>query len=125
LSGSVLSYQGGFVGDYQESAIVNGHPSWINANYAIWYADDLNDWVLGKIEGRGGNYISIEAEGQGTTCPNSIASSNWNYWSGSSWLSFSSSVISVTCSQAKVLNVEVHGANSTMAHESDEKRNED
>ena len=104
LSGSVLSYQGARAGDYQESATVNGHPSWINAGNAIWYADDLSDWVVGNIENRGSNYIGIEANGQGTTCPNSIASTNWNYWSGSSWLTFSSSVISITCSQAKGKN---------------------
>ena len=104
LSGSVLSYQGVCAGDYHESATVNGHPSWINAGYAIWYADDLSDWVVGDIEYRGSNYIRIEADGQGTTCPYYIASSNWDYFDGSSWVSFSSSVISVTCSQAKGKN---------------------
>ena len=102
---TVLSNQGiplEFNGDYQESAIVNGHPSWINANYAIWYAD--SDWVVGLIEGRGSDFgIGIIA-GKGTICPNSIASTNWYYWNGSSWVSFSSSVISVTCSQAKGKN---------------------
>ena len=104
LSGSVLNYQGSRAGDYQESAIVNGHPSWINADQAIWYADGLSDWVVGPIGARGSNTIAIQAIGQGTTCPNSIASSDWSYWSGSSWLTFSSSVMSVTCSQAKGKN---------------------
>ena len=101
LSGSVLSYQGSRAGDYQESAIVNGHPSWINANYAIWYSDGAADWVVGPISYRGGNTVGIIANGQGTTCPTSIASTNWDYWNGNLWVSFSSSVISVTCSQAK------------------------
>ena len=104
LSGTVLSSQGGRTGDYQESAIVNGHPSWIAADGAIWYADDLNDWVVGDVEDRGSNLIGIQADGQGTTCPYYIASSNWDYFDGSSWVSFSSSVISVTCSQAKGKN---------------------
>jgi hypothetical protein len=101
LSGAVLSYQGGFAGDYHESAIVNGHPSWINANYAIWYADGAADWHFGSIENRGRDIAGIRADGQGTTCPTSIASTNWDYWNGNLWVSFSSSVISVTCSQAK------------------------
>jgi len=126
LNGTVVSHQGGRAGDYQESVMVNGHPSWINRDHAIWYADGMDDWVVGSIGSRGKDISGIQAVGQGTTCPNSIASTNWDYWNGSSWISFnSSSVISVSCSQAKVLNGEVHGANSTMAHESDEIRNED
>jgi hypothetical protein len=104
LSGAVLSHHGSRVGNYKESAIVNGHPSWINANHAIWYADDLNDWVVGKIEARGSNVIGIQASGQGTTCPTSIASSDWQYYDGSSWKWFSSSVMSLSCSQAKGKN---------------------
>ena len=104
MSGNVLSSQSTRAGDYQESAIVNGQPSWINAYNAIWYADDLSDWVVGTIDGRGGNTIAIQANGIGTTCPYSIGSTDWSYWSGSSWLSFSSSVISVSCSQVKGKN---------------------
>ena len=26
-------------GDYQQSTIINGHPSWVNSNYGIWYYD--------------------------------------------------------------------------------------
>ena len=105
LSGTVLSYQASRVGDYQESAIVNGYPSWINADNAIWYSDDSSAWVVGSIEERGSDLAGIgAADVPGTTCPNSIASTNWSYWSGSSWLTFSSSVISVTCSQAKGKN---------------------
>ena len=104
LSGAVLSHQSTRAGNYQESAIVNGHPSWINAGQAIWYSDDLSDWVVGRIEDRGSNFIGIQAIGQGTTCPFDIASSDWNYYDGSSWASFSSSGMSVTCSQAKSKN---------------------
>ena len=106
LSGTVLSYQASRVGDYQESAIVNGYPSWINADFAIWYSDDSSAWVVGSIEERGSDLAGIgAADVPGTTCPNSIASSNWYYVNGNSWVNTgSSSVISVTCSLAKGKN---------------------
>ena len=103
LSGAVLNHQGSRAGDYHESAIVNGHPSWINAYNSIWYCDGCSDWVVGPISGRGSDFAGIIADGQGTTCPYNIASSNWQYWN-SGWVTFSSSVMSVTCSQAKGKN---------------------
>ena len=103
LSGAVLSYQGSRAGDYHESVIVNGHPSWINDDNAIWYSDGSSDWVVGSISGRGGDSVGIAANNIGTTCPYNIASSNWQYWN-SGWVTFSSSVMSVTCSQAKGKN---------------------
>ena len=103
LSGANPPTKGEFVGNYQESAIVNGHPSWINANYAIWYSDGLPGWVVGPISNRGGDTVGLIANGhgQGTSCPNYIASTNWYHHNGVSWVSFPSSVISFTCSQAK------------------------
>ena len=35
-SGSVDSHHG----EYVESTLVNGHPSWISGTHAIWYTDD-------------------------------------------------------------------------------------
>ena len=29
--------------------MTNGPPSWINANYAIWFNDDYSDWVVGVL----------------------------------------------------------------------------
>ena len=98
-----LSYQSWRVGDYYESAIVNGHPSWINAYNAIWYSDGSSDWVVGSISNRGGDLVGIAANNIGTTCPYNIAW-NGNYWNGASWVIFNSSVISVTCSQDKGKN---------------------
>jgi len=123
LNGTVVSHQGSRASDYQESVMVNGHPSWINADNAIWYSDGSSDWAVGDIELRGGDVYGIVANNKGTICPNS--NTYWNYYNGTSWVSASSSDISFSCSQAKVLNGEVQGANSTMAHEDDETRNED
>merc|ERR1711935_924268 len=58
LSGA---YQLTRAGDYQESAMVNGHPSWINADHAIWWSDYAADWAVGAIEDRGSSYAGIRA----------------------------------------------------------------
>ena len=79
-----LSYQSWRVGDYYESAIVNGHPSWINAYNAIWYSDSSSDWVVGSISNRGGDFVGITASNMGTTCPYDIASTDWKYWNSDS-----------------------------------------
>jgi hypothetical protein len=101
LSGDVLNYQGTRAGDYHESAIVNGLPSWINGDHAIWYSDGFSDWAVGNIEWRGEDFAGIRSKE--FDCPYNIASSNWQYWN-SGWVTFSSSVMSVTCSQAKGKN---------------------
>ena len=104
LSGPVLNHQPGRAGDYQESAIVNGHPSWINDYNAIWFVVDFDEWAVGGIEYLGTNFRSLAAESQGgSVCPFDIDSTNWYFWNGE-WTSAGASEISVTCSQAKGKN---------------------
>ena len=99
MSGNVLSSQSTRAGDYQESAIVNGHPSWINANHAIWFVDDYDDWAVGGIEDLGTNARSMSADSQGgSVCPFDIDSTTWFFWNGG-WNSAGAGEISITCSQ--------------------------
>ena len=85
--------------------MTNGHPSWINANYAIWYVDDFQDWCVGSVADRGANGRWISADNQGSTCPFAITSTNWDLWYNSQWNSgFYGSGVSFTCSQAKSKN---------------------
>ena len=105
LSGPVLSHQSLRDGDYQESAIVNGLPSWINKDSALWFSDDYQEFMVGSISERGSNSRGIHSPpGWINSCPDSIDSINWKYYDGSSWLYFETSSISVTCSQAKGKN---------------------
>ena len=84
-------------GDYQKSVIVNGHPSWINANHAIWFVDD--DWAVGGIESLGTNSRGLTADSQGgSVCPFDIDSTTWFFWN-SGWNSTGAGEISITCSQ--------------------------
>ena len=101
MSGNVLTSQSTRAGDYQESAIVNGHPSWINANHAIWFVDDFDEWAVGGIEYLGTNFRSLAAESQGgSVCPFDIDSTNWYFWNGE-WTSAGAGEISIICSQDK------------------------
>ena len=76
--------------------------SW-NDFHGIWYDDGASDWIVGSIQDRGSGLAGIVSVVQGAVCPYNIASSNWDYWNNE-WVSFSSSVMSVTCSQAKSKN---------------------
>ena len=100
------SYQSAKAGDYLESATVNGHPSWINANNAIWFVDEFDDWAVGDIKERGGVFRGFSAKNQGgSVCPFDITSTNWDFWSGGGgWMVAGAGEISITCSQAKGKN---------------------
>ena len=105
MSGSVLTSQSTRAGDYQESAIVNGHPSWINDYDAIWFVVDFDEWAVGGIEYLGTNFRSLAAQSQGgSVCPFDIDSTNWYFvWNGG-WNSAGAGEISITCSQSKGKN---------------------
>ena len=98
------SYQSAKAGDYLESATVNGHPSWINANNAIWFVDDFDDWAVGDIKERGGIFRGFSAKNQGgSVCPFDIDSTTWKFWNRG-WTSAGAGEISITCSQTKGKN---------------------
>ena len=80
--------------------MVNGHPSWINKWYGIWFTDSLADWVVGPINRRGkANYWIVSNDQGGSICPFEIPSTNWNLGNSSGW--YSGSGAGFTCSQAK------------------------
>ena len=77
MSGNVLStYKSSLAGDYQKSAIVNGVTSWINADYAIWFVDDTDFWVVGKLKERGMDLSFMKAKSK-SVCPSAIDSTTW------------------------------------------------
>ena len=86
--------------------MTNGHPSWIDGNYAIWFSDDANDWIVGTIGGRGGNSGFMQSNNQGSKCPFDITA-NWYLYYGGQWNLVAGT--SFTCSQAKskkkILNI--------------------
>ena len=100
MSGNVLSSQSARAGDYLKAAIVNEHQSWINANRAIWFVDDLHAWVVGNIENLGTNVCGLLAYSQGgSVCPFDIDSTSWSFiaWNGG-LTNAQAGEISITCS---------------------------
>ena len=103
MSGSVSSFQSERGGDYLEAATVNEHPSWINANYAIWFDDDNDAWVVGYKEDLGTIFGGLSAYSQGgLVCPYDIDSTTWRFaaWSGG-WTFAQAGEVSITCSQSQ------------------------
>ena len=101
------SYQSAKAGNYIESAIVNGHPSWINANHAIWFVDDLDDWAVGDIKERGTIFRGLSSHNQGgSVCPFDITSTNWDFWNGTKWNSVGGGAgeIAFSCSPVECKN---------------------
>ena len=99
------SLQSSRAGDYQESASVNGHPSWINAKNAIWFFDVFDDWVVGDIKKRGLIFRGLKTDNQGgSECPFDITATKWSFWNGTKWNSVGAGELSLHCSLAKCKN---------------------
>ena len=81
MSGNVLSAQSR-AGDYHKSAIVNGYPSWINANNdAIWFVDEIKSWVVGNIKDRGMYVCGMKDTAKNISkCPYDVDSTAWKFW---------------------------------------------
>ena len=106
MSGNVLSTQSAKAGYYLKAAIVNEHQSWINANHAIWFVDDLDAWVVGNIENLGTNVCGLLAYSQGgSVCPFDIDSTTWFFFIGDivngGVTNAQAGEISITCSEAQ------------------------
>ena len=75
-------------GIYQRAEKVNGKRSWISSNNinAIWYDTDAygsisDDWIIGLLDGLGGNFGHIASTGnQGiSSCPYNVSMDAWKY----------------------------------------------
>ena len=104
MSGNVSSSQWERAGDYHlEPAFVNEHPSWSNANNAIWFNDDYDAWDVGYREDLGTIFRVLSAYSQGgLVCPYDIDSTTWRFaaWSGG-WTFAQAGEISITCSRSQ------------------------
>ena len=72
-------------GDYQISTEVDGKPSWINNDYAIWYKSIHNSWFIGDSNDIGQSLCYFYAYNDFS---DPTADDNqWFYWNGNSWTS--------------------------------------
>ena len=92
-------------GVYQRAEKVNGKTSWISSNNisAIWYDTDesgtiSDDWIIGKLDGIGGNAGGIASTGnQGmSSCPYDVSKDAWKYWNDA-WIIADANDISIEC----------------------------
>ena len=93
-------------GIYQRAEKVNGKTSWISSNNinAIWYDTDesgtiSDDWIIGKLDGIGGNAGGIASTGnQGmSSCPYDVSKDAWKYYSDSGWIIADANDVSIEC----------------------------
>ena len=98
LSGSANAELPFLAGNYQEDVMINGHQSWNNTDYAIWFSDVSNNWVVGRVGQRGTNHRWIEANNQGSKCPYDITA-DWYLYYSSQWNLAAGAFF--TCSQPK------------------------
>ena len=76
-------------GNYQTATNVNGKPSWINDDYAIWYIQSYNDWSAWSI----GPLSEIGSEAAFILADNDFSGitdndNQWLFWyDGKVWIS--------------------------------------
>ena len=94
LNNELLHHLNHFDGDYEISTMPNGHTSWINGVYAIWYIS--GHWSIGPLVYMGtdmGNMYAIN-DFYGLTDDEN----EWNYFDGSNWITLTDqSDIQITC----------------------------
>ena len=57
-----------------------------DGNYAMWYVDELQDWMIGPIEEVGTAKGALTSYGnKKTICPSNVKNL-WEYWNGYSWI---------------------------------------
>ena len=98
LKNEVLDNRGILQGTYSVSTTVNGKPSWINGDYAIWFEPSKSNWIFGDLSKIGQDlaYIYASNDFSGLTA----IENQWNYWTGYAW-KLAPNDISVTCNDDK------------------------
>ena len=93
LKNDIREYQGGRAGTYERSTDVNGKPSYMKDDDAIWY-DRKDHWVIGSVKNLGDSVGGIKAKDdfEGLTDENNV----WNY-ADDEWKPAGTNDITVEC----------------------------
>ena len=84
----LLESQGKRQGIYQKSAEVNGKPSWVSNNQAIWWISQHNEWGIGDLTSLGTDIRGITGvtdDKSKSGLPNN-QKYTWKYWNGKSFI---------------------------------------
>ena len=83
----LLESQGKRSGSYEKSMEVNGKPSWVSNNQAIWWISEFNEWAIGDLTSLGTDIRGITAVTDDKTkfgLPEN-PTHTWKYWNGASF----------------------------------------
>ena len=88
LKNIALNSQGKTQGTYQKSANVNGKPSWVSNNQAIWWIPKYSEWGIGELSSIGNEIRRITGvtdDNKNFGLPND-PKYTWKYWNGQSFI---------------------------------------
>ena len=106
LKNIALNTQGKTQGTYQKSAYVNGKPSWVSNNQAIWWISEYNEWAIGDLTSLGTDIRGITAVTDNKTksgLPEN-PTHTWKYWNGASFVTVpDANDISVECVDEEII----------------------
>ena len=74
------------------TTVINGKPSWINGDYAIWFKTQY--WIIGKVSYMGSVYGYMYASNDITEL--TANENQWHYWTVYAW-KLAPNDISVSC----------------------------
>ena len=91
----MLNDKGFLNGSYEISYEVNGKPSYVKDDRAIWYVPSSNIWVISNLEviGQDLAYIYAYDDFSGLTDTNN----EWLHYFEGNWIPSSPNIINVTC----------------------------
>ena len=101
LANEMLNLKGSLIGTYEFATIVDGKPSYVNGDHAIWYKLSHNIWIIGNVENIGQTLGSLVAQDgfSGLTDPNN----EWLYYFEGSWVPSSPNDVIMTCTNGTTL----------------------
>ena len=102
MKNDALKSNGGKVGVYEKSSIVNGMVSWSSTSDAIWFLDSLKIWAIGSLENIGTTTAGIANNKEVSQCPFDLSSEDWMYYTWlDGWKSAYANEINLVCIEGK------------------------
>ena len=72
-------------GEYEISGTINGRPSWISNDQAIWWLPQYSEWAIGTELGSDIRGVTgVSSDNNDFAWPNDHKYT-WKYWNGTAW----------------------------------------
>ena len=92
--------QGPRKGDYKISDTINGKPSWISNDQAIWWIPEFSEWGIGNLdwlESVTRGLTGAPSDDKNDFCWPHDKKCIWQYWTGSGFATPGANDIKVQC----------------------------